>query len=737
MEQKEYLDSKNISYRESNGELILTCVFCNKPKHLYLNPEKGVFHCKRCGESGGMKKFKEQLGDGSAATRIIPITKPTASPPVKPKPQPLDPTLIEQYHQALPAPIRQYLNDRGIPDEIINERQLGWAKLYDQWWITIPVKNRQGEYTLLKLRRDPNDTSNPDKMKVYPFGATHEIFGWDLLTNNQEMVVIGEGEFDSLVLCAQGIPAVTSTGGSGTFKDEWLEPFKNIKQVYICYDADESGRQGAQRVINKLMGLNGPEVFRIDLPDMGEGRKDVTDYFVHSNGTLDNFMMLAKEVIPFEGARIKPVEKVEHPLSFTEWRQTIATNFPHFLFPAEVGLAVVAQILIKDVSNPFALVFVDVPSAGKTITINFFAGIEGITYSTDKFTPSAFVSNAVNVKRSQLRKIDLLPRIRHKMFLIRDLAPIFGQRDDDLLESLGILTRVLDGEGLQTDTGIHGQREYVGDYLFMMLAGSTPIHPRVWKLMGNLGSRLFFLNIDSPDKSDQDLINQLTSTSYKIKELKCREATKNFLLTLWQKHPKGVGWDKNQDDPALLVIIVRCARLLARLRGTINVWDEKSDGAKRHNYTTPVIEKPDRINQLFYNLCRGHALVQGRTQLIKEDLRTVVELATDSAPIIRSKLFHALINHGGTMGTEEVEKALNCSKPTALKEMKALTILGICSIEGESDGDAGHPETTITLKEDFHWFLDEECYALRHPTPPAITLSDSAYQSSPKANLTA
>lgn len=74
---------------------------------------------------------------------------------------------------------------------------------------------------------------------------------------------------------------------------------------------------------------------------------------------------------------------------------------------------------------------------------------------------------------------------------------------------LGILIRVLDGEGLETNSGVYGKRGYVGDYLFMMLCASTQIRPRVWKVMGNLGSRLFFLNINGTEKSEEVLAEQL------------------------------------------------------------------------------------------------------------------------------------------------------------------------------------------------------------------------------------
>ena len=257
----------------------------------------------------------------------------------------------------------------------------------------------------------------------------------------------------------------------------------------------------------------------------------------------------------------------------------------------------------------------------------------------------------------------------------------------------------------------------------MVLAGSTPIPPRVWKMMGNLGSRLFFLNINSREKSEEELANQLASSAYKEKEKVCRTATKDFLRTLWHGHPNGVEWDRTTDKEYTR-IVARCAQLLAKMRGVINVWKDKSQDGEVYEHTMPVIEKPDRINQLFYNLCRGHALVRGRGHINEEDLKLIVELAIDSAPTIRAKLFRKLLENNGEMKTGEVMVALNCSRPTALKEMETFKILGVCTVTQDSFGEIGEPEKIMNLTESFKWFLSDECKKIRGMSiPPPNTTS--------------
>ena len=419
------------------------------------------------------------------------------------------------------------------------------------------------------------------------------------------------------------------------------------------------------------------------------------------------------ESIPLRIAKLKePGQSV----SFERWRGVIRENFPILLRPAEVCLSVVAQLLLNDVSNPFAIALVDVPSSSKTITLNFFDGPTELTYTTDNFTPASFVSHASNLKREDLGDVDLLPRIRYHTLIVRDLGSIFGANDDDLIKSLGILTRVLDGEGLETDSGVHGRRGYKGDYLFMLLAGTPPIQPRVFKIMGNLGSRLFFLRLHTPDEDDDELIAQNKGTAWKLKESACRGATENFLRTVWAANQKGVTWNKAEDPEDCLRVIARCARLLARLRGAINVWPADEAGEKLL-HTEPVIEKPRRINCLFYNLARAHALICGRGQLTVEDLWPVLDVTCDTAPNNRAKVIRGLIEADGILCTSDVVKLLRCSPPTARKEMEALSVLGVVDKTGEGKDEPGRPETQITLVSRFAWFKSDECKSLMSMIP--------------------
>lgn len=624
--------------------------------------------------------------------------------------------LVEKYHRQLPERIRKWLKERRLSDEIINRFKVGW----NGKTITIPIYNKDRDFVFFKFRKDPEDTSDAPKY-WYSEGASAELYGWEHIRNSKPHLVICEGELDRLILETYGIPAITGTGGAGTFKNEWTQILNQISsEIFICYDNDDTGLDSAQRIAKLI-----PKAKIVQIPKL-DGIKDITEFIIKKGIEEFNKLLDEAKVLPeIEEENRELLEKLERctryaslsppqeKLSIDKWRETIEKIFPDLSFPAEVGLSVVTQLLIKDISNPFGLVYVDVPSSGKTIILNFFAGIKELVYATDNFTPSSFVSHAVNVKKKDLEKIDLLPKIRYKVLLVRDLAPIFGEREEDLQRNMSLLTRIFDGEGLETESGVHGKRGYQGDYLFMFLAGSTPISPKVWKMIGNFGSRLLFLNMDSKEKDEETLSEQISSdVTLKEKEKICRKATQNLIKTIWHHHPAGVEWDRSKDLEELKKIIGRSAKLLSRLRGVINVWKEHPDDEK-YDYTIPIIERPDRINQLLYNLARGHALICGRQIINEEDIALIIEVALDSAPPTRVKFFNILLENKGALTTDEITRRLHCSEPTAHKEMETLKILDLVELEYEDDRYVGRPKKIIKLKEEFKWFLSDECKNLR------------------------
>jgi hypothetical protein len=119
----------------------------------------------------------------------------------------------------------------------------------------------------------------------------------------------------------------------------------------------------------------------------------------------------------------------------TRLRETIDLAFPKLWGPTEAALATILAMVPDDVVNPPTCIFTGPASGGKTTVLEFVAGLEELTYRSDRFTPRAFVSHAANVPRHRLEEIDLLPRIRHRAMITPELAPLFRGNEEHLTET--------------------------------------------------------------------------------------------------------------------------------------------------------------------------------------------------------------------------------------------------------------------------------------------------------------
>lgn len=282
---KEYLSMKGITFRESGHELIANCIFndCDKDStgseaHLYFNSETSQYECKKCGEKGNLTTLQKHFGDTAK--------RPTSSY----RGPHFDDALVQKCHEDLPERIRVYLNNRGIKDEVINTYKLGFGEFYGKNFITIPVAGEQG-YEFMKLRQDPEDGN--DKI-TYPKGEAR-LFG--LYAGEENNQVICEGELDALALISEGYSALTSTHGAMTFKEEWIDKdLKKPKNIYVCFDNDDAGRKGSERVLKMLEKVGFRNLHKITLPEeVGDGG-DVTDYLTKLNMPVTAlFTSLAKE----------------------------------------------------------------------------------------------------------------------------------------------------------------------------------------------------------------------------------------------------------------------------------------------------------------------------------------------------------------------------------------------------------------------------------------------------------
>lgn len=119
--------------------------------------------------------------------------------------------------------------------------------------ITIPVFDREGRKLFSKSRL----FSGPDKYR-YEKGSTMALFNADAILPETEEVWIVEGEFDAIALqewfdCNKKMfsCAVTSTGGAGSWNEEWNAMLEG-KKTMVLLDSDKAGINGSMRLWEKI-----------------------------------------------------------------------------------------------------------------------------------------------------------------------------------------------------------------------------------------------------------------------------------------------------------------------------------------------------------------------------------------------------------------------------------------------------------------------------------------------------
>ena len=383
------------------------------------------------------------------------------------------------------------------------------------------------------------------------------------------------------------------------------------------------------------------------------------DFFNNGNGRSKNSKSSKKseeEVtalnISFEEWQTKLVQRYQNLYN------VIQKNLPNLWHSLEFDLSIKNILHIKDCTLPFAGIVLGKPSSLKTVGIEMFRKSRH-TFYTDKFSSKSFVSHSTGVPKEQLVEIDLLPKIKNKCFLTPELAPIFAARDEDLIEILGTLTRVLDGHGYESDSGAHGHRGYSDKMMFTWIGAAVDIPFKVHKLLTTLGPKLYFLRVPKVEqRSDDNYYQQLQHNDFDTKLSEIQQVLRDYQA--WfegcpvmvhdgkfnssiRKMPWISDHGPSEYQKKAYLHIIKLGKLLAHLRGVVPTWHTQDTQGSEYGYGLPIIEEPDRAMQQLVNLAKGHALLTGRNYVTIEDLPMTVKVVLSTAPTERVTIFDILL----------------------------------------------------------------------------------------------
>jgi len=429
---------------------------------------------------------------------------------------------------------------------------------------------------------------------------------------------------------------------------------------------------------------------------------------------------------------LKQMRETYARTSFDDWeakrrekyeylRGIVKTNLPALWEPLHMVLAVRNILYIKEITLPFALIILGPPSTLKTLSMELLKGYPN-TFFTNKFNPRSIVTHSSTGTEEDLNDIDLLPKWKNKTVLLPELAPMFTKKEDDLREDLGTLTSILDGYGYESDSGSRGHRGYSGEYMFVLAGASVEIPPRVHKVLGTIGPKLYFLRVDRGEMSEEEMMEYMSGTSYEQRKKMIKSALYDFLkwceirpdLISNNDENGGSNTDKifiagkmsinpTADDQQAITYITRLAKLLASLRGTVMTWEKDGSLNPEFDHGTITVENSSRATTCLRNLAYGLAVLEGRNHIEVEDIIHVVKIVMSTTSIERSRIFTALINNEGKLSTRNVQDVLSITGHPARRAMTELDALELVKKEEDADGDL-----YIRLRRKFKWFLSPE-----------------------------
>lgn len=407
-------------------------------------------------------------------------------------------------------------------------------------------------------------------------------------------------------------------------------------------------------------------------------------------------------------------EKVSE--KYENLHNTVLNNLPNLWNAFEFALSVKTILNIRYCTLPFAGIILGPPSSLKTVIIELLRGRTN-TFHTHSFSPKSFVSHISGLNEDKLRRIDLLPRIKNKLFLTPELAPIFSARDEDLLQMLSLLTSVLDGHGFESDSGAQGHRGYNEDIMFTWLGAVVDIPFRVHKQLSALGPKLYFYRLSKVehdedhyyDKKDEDFRNKVQAISHSLTEyLEYFETNPCIAFEPENDLPK-IPLDNTKDEEFAHRYIIRLGKLLAPLRAVVPTWETRDTQGSEYACTIAIVEDPSRAITSLRNLAKAHALSMGRNYIKVEDIPMVIQVVLSTCSIERARIFELLIENKGTLRTSQIVDFLNTTNPTARRTMTELKATGLVTMYDSGDNS----EKEIHLKPGFEWFLSDKFRELK------------------------
>jgi len=343
------LRAKGVNLKKNGKSFFGLCPFHDDHNpSLSINPLTNLWQCFGCGAAGDVIRFVElfdqvdfkeavkRLSDnGFKATEKSKSKKPYIKQPVlSAKLIKLLNRVIEFYHTAFceDARAKEYLVNRKITNNaIFSDFKVGFANgtllntlpsegdIFEQLkrigvlsekgnehfygYVTFPLYDPSGNVNGIYGRCIDDMISGNVPDHLYLPGERHGLFNRQAAKAHNE-IILTESVIDSLTLINAGIKKTIPCFGTNGLTPDHVRLLKQsgVKTVYICFDADESGRMATESVSARLQAEN----IRTHIVNLPDGR-DINDFFLLIAKAQERF----KELINQSNPDAYPVKEKE------------------------------------------------------------------------------------------------------------------------------------------------------------------------------------------------------------------------------------------------------------------------------------------------------------------------------------------------------------------------------------------------------------------------------------------
>lgn len=441
-------------------------------------------------------------------------------------------SFITKYHEtwleATPDDYYQELvESRGIPMEVLKQAKLAYDCNNDRWLMPHKNLNTQFLANLGHFYDHPTMKGERKAFDVWMLPNSGDMFPKPFYNPNSfhtqptfdhQTLIICEGQWDTLAMIAMcreayanksRIPAILGVCGASHIPKNAMSFLKNYREVYLVYDNDKPGEDGAM----KMAGLLSSENFtvkklnwsKLDFPSPCPEGYDIRDLFVKRKKIFGFVSKACEEIIVDKITPenepdklgpgyistvdiIDPVDSLTDYFNLYEKYMVLSdTNRDSMI----AGMAIAAGTMLP--GEPLWAFLVGVASDGKTTFIESFGGNHEWCDYSSKLTSKALVSGLGEGASN-------IPKMNNKCYFIKDFTVILGMPKDQQRELFDILRDVYDGS-VKIPYG-NGKVLNFQNLNFNLIAGVTPAIYRLNE--AQLGERFLRINYSDSSTTDED-----------------------------------------------------------------------------------------------------------------------------------------------------------------------------------------------------------------------------------------